>query len=61
MDVLRHSGFIDHVGPDNFFRRNEPALDTAWKALGDDHEVDCPLNIVCPVEKPAAAGARVSG
>ncbi len=60
MDVLRHSGFIDHVGPDHFFRRNELAIDTAWKALGDDHEVDCPLNIVCPVEKPEAitAGAR---
>lgn len=52
MDLLRKSGFLDRFGRDRFFGRTEMALDHAWKALGDDHEVDCPLNIVCPVDKP---------
>lgn len=51
MDILRNSGFLDHVGENRIFRKNEEALDYAWKILGNNHEADCPLNIVCPVNK----------
>jgi len=51
MDVLRNSGFVERLGVDRFFRKNEMAIEAAWKGMGDDHEVDCPLNIVCAVEK----------
>ena len=27
----------------------EQALEHAWKELGNSHEVDCPLNVVCPL------------
>lgn len=51
MDVLRNSGFVERLGTDRFFRKNEMAIEAAWKGMGNDHEVDCPLNIVCAVEK----------
>ena len=54
MDVLWQSGMVERLGSDRFFRRVEDALDHVWKQLGDDHEVDCPLNIVCSLEKPDA-------
>ena len=51
MNVLRRSGFVERIGEEFFFRRPENALDYAWAELGENHEVDCPLNVVCPVEK----------
>lgn len=54
MDVLWQSGFVDRLGSERFFRRVDSALDHVWKQLGDDHEVDCPLNIVCSLEKSDA-------
>jgi len=51
MDVLRHSGFVERVGKEFFFRVPELALDHAWEQLGGEHDdVSCPLNIVCAVE-----------
>ena len=49
MDVFERTGFHQHLGVDHFFRTEEQALDYVWKKLGNNHEVDCPLNIVCPV------------
>lgn len=43
MDLLRHSGFVDHFGADRFFHRVEFAVAHAWAGLGDDHHADCPL------------------
>jgi hypothetical protein len=37
------------LGDAHFFRTVELALDHVWKQLGNDHEADCPLNVVCPV------------
>ncbi len=51
MDVLRNSGFVERLGGDRFFRKNEMALEYAWKGLEKDHEIECPLNIVCAVEE----------
>lgn len=49
MDVFERTGFRQHLGEEHFFRTEEQALDYVWKKLGNNHEVDCPLNIVCPV------------
>ena len=49
MDVFLRTGLHEQLGPQRFFRTEDQALDYAWKALGNNHEVDCPLNIVCPV------------
>jgi SulP family sulfate permease len=49
MDVFIRTGLYNQLGPEHFFRTDDQALDYAWKAIGNDHEVDCPLNIVCPV------------
>jgi anti-anti-sigma factor len=43
MDLLQHSGFVDHFGEDRFFHRVEFAVAHAWAALGDEHHADCPL------------------
>lgn len=56
MDVLWHSGFLERMGDNRFFRRVDKALDYVWKELGDDHDVDCPLNTVCRLESPKAPG-----
>lgn len=52
MDVFKNAGFVDRIGQECFFRRTELALDYAWERLGNEHEVDCPLNIVCPIKEP---------
>jgi MFS superfamily sulfate permease-like transporter len=49
MDVFVRTGFYDRLGAGVFFRTEEQALDYAWEKLGNQHEIDCPLNIVCPV------------
>jgi sulfate permease, SulP family len=50
LDVFGRTGLGDKLGPNRFFRTEDHALDYAWKQLGDNHEVDCPLNVVCPVQ-----------
>ncbi len=49
MDVFERTGLYRNIGAERFFRTEEQALDHVWKKLGNNHEVDCPLNIVCPV------------
>ena len=49
LDVFMRTGLYQRLGADRFFRTEDQALDYTWKALGNNHEVDCPLNIVCPV------------
>ncbi len=49
MDVLLRTGLYSRVGAGAFFRTDEQALEYAWRKLGNNHEADCPLNIVCPV------------
>ncbi len=49
MDMLVRTGLYQRLGAGAFFRTEEQALDYAWKKLGNDHEADCPLNVVCPV------------
>jgi SulP family sulfate permease len=49
LDVLMRTGLYDRIGAEHFFRTEELALDHAWKALGNNHEANCPLNIVCPI------------
>ncbi|MBI3571055.1 MAG: STAS domain-containing protein [Gammaproteobacteria bacterium] len=49
VDVFVRTGFYDRLGASAFFRTEEQALDYVWKKLGNQHEIDCPLNIVCPV------------
>ncbi len=49
VDVFVRTGFYDRLGTGVFFRTEEQALDYVWKKLGNHHEADCPLNIVCPV------------
>ncbi len=49
MDMLVRTGLYERLGAGAFFRTDEQALDYAWKKLGNDHEADCPLNVVCPV------------
>ena len=51
-EVLRGTGFLSTIGSDRVFRTEEQALQYAWNKLGEGHEVDCPLNIVCPVVPP---------
>jgi SulP family sulfate permease len=48
-DVFIRTGLYNQLGPEHFFRTDDQALDYAWKTIGSDHEVDCPLNVVCPV------------
>ena len=48
-EVFDRTGLTAKIGEECFFHTEDLALDYAWKALGEDHEVDCPLNVVCPV------------
>lgn len=50
IDVFIRTGLYKEIGETRFFRTVEQALDHAWKQLGGNHEVDCPLNIVCPIQ-----------
>jgi SulP family sulfate permease len=49
LDVLRRTGLYERHGAGRFFRTEDQALDYAWQQLGNAHEVNCPLNIVCRV------------
>jgi sulfate permease, SulP family len=50
LDVFVRTGLYERLGTDRFFRTEDMALDYAWEKLGENHDVDCPLNIVCPIE-----------
>lgn len=52
LDVFERTGLSKKIGAGHFFRTEDQALDYVWKELGDNHEADCPLNIVCQV-RPA--------
>ncbi len=49
-DVLMRTGLYQQLGDSRFFRTEDQALEHAWKQLGNGHEADCPLNIVCPIQ-----------
>ena len=54
MNVLKHSGFVERVGAERFYRNNDLAIEAAHESLGDEHAASCPLNIACLIEdKPA--------
>jgi SulP family sulfate permease len=55
LDVITRTGLHGKIGAERFFRTEDQALEYVWKVLGNDHEVDCPLNVVCPVHPPAPA------
>ncbi|UCH53425.1 MAG: STAS domain-containing protein, partial [Pseudomonadota bacterium] len=48
-DVMQRTGLYQRLGAERFFRTEDMALEYAWKQLGENHDVDCPLNIVCPL------------
>ena len=52
LDVFVRTGLYDRLGAERFFRTEDLALEYAWQQIGDSHEADCPLNIVCPVAPP---------
>ena len=52
LEVFQRTGLFDKLGVGRFFRTDDQALEFAWTQIGDNHEVDCPLNVVCQV-KPA--------
>ncbi len=49
LDMFDRTGLSGKIGAGCFFRTEDQALSYAWKTLGDNHEADCPLNVVCPV------------
>ena len=51
MDVFHRTGFHDQLGAGHFFRTEDTALAYVWDKLGNDHDVDCPLNVVCLIDK----------
>lgn len=52
LDVFNRTGLTEKIGAGRFFRTEDQALEYIWQQLGNNHEVDCPLNVVCQV-KPA--------
>jgi len=52
LEVFQRTGLFDKLGAGRFFRTDDQALEFAWTQIGDNHEADCPLNVVCQV-KPA--------
>lgn len=50
MDVFQSTGFHDEVGARHFYRTENQALEYVWRELGNNHEADCPLNVVCPID-----------
>jgi MFS superfamily sulfate permease-like transporter len=49
LDVFLRTGLYQKIGVERFFRTDDLALDYVWKQLGNNHEADCPLNVVCPL------------
>lgn len=52
LEVFQRTGLFDKLGAGRFFRTDDQALEYAWAQIGNGHEADCPLNVVCQV-KPA--------
>ena len=52
MDMFDRTGLTAKIGAGQFFRTEDQALEHVWQQLGNDHEADCPLNVVCQI-KPA--------
>ncbi len=52
LEMFQRTGLSDKLGADSFYRTDDQALEFAWAQIGDNHEVDCPLNVVCQI-KPA--------
>lgn len=52
LEVFQRTGHYELLGSHRFFRTEDQALEYAWKHIGNNHEVDCPLNVVCRI-KPA--------
>jgi len=53
LQVFQRTGLYEQLGATRFFRTDGQALEFAWTQLGNNHEADCPLNIVCQL-KPAS-------
>ena len=53
LQVFQRTGLYEQLGATRFFRTDDQALEFAWTQLGNNHEADCPLNIVCQL-KPAS-------
>ena len=49
LEVFQRTGLFDRLGSGRFFRTDYQALEYAWAQIGNNHEADCPLNVVCPV------------
>jgi len=47
LDISQRTGLYARIGEGRFFRTEDQALHFAWQQLGDDHQANCPLNIVC--------------
>ena len=50
VDVFHRTGFHDKLGAGHFFRTEDMALAYVWERLGNDHAVNCPLNVVCLID-----------
>lgn len=55
LDVMVRTHLHERLGAERFFRTEDQALEYVWEKLGNNHEADCPLNIVCPVQPAARA------
>jgi SulP family sulfate permease len=49
LEVFQRTGLYDKLGVGRFFRTDDLALEYAWTQIGNNHEADCPLNVVCPL------------
>lgn len=50
LDLFQRTGLHEKLGQERFFRTEDQALDHVWQKLGNNHAIDCPLNIACPVK-----------
>ncbi len=50
LEVFQRTGLLDELGTERFFRTSALALEFAWAQIGNNHEVDCPLNVVCQIK-----------
>lgn len=50
LEVFQRTGHYEHLGAHRFFRTEDQALEYAWQHIGNNHEVDCPLNVVCQIK-----------
>jgi MFS superfamily sulfate permease-like transporter len=55
LDTFQRTGLYSRIGERRFFRTEDQALDYAWQQLGDNHDANCPLNIVCPLPSAKTA------